>query len=222
MRAPAAHDASGFEASKHLLPDTHEAVAEGYTTTMATSPKFTIPGLTTAEGEKLAGILQERLNALNDLHLTLKHVHWNVVGPHFIAVHEMIDPHVDEVIAMVDETAERIATLGVSPLGTPGAIVNGRSWEDYSLGRATTNEHLGALDEVYVNLLKDHRNAQEATSDLDPVTEDMIIGQQRQLELFHWFIRAHLESTGGNLSTEGANSEKKAAQAAHDNADVTD
>jgi starvation-inducible DNA-binding protein len=189
---------------------------------MATTPKFTIPGLTPAEGEKLAGILQERLNALNDLHLTLKHVHWNVVGPHFIAVHEMIDPHVDEVIAMVDETAERIATLGVSPLGTPGAIVNGRSWEDYSLGRATTNEHLGALDEVYINLLKDHRSAQEAVSDLDPVTEDMIIGQQRQLELFHWFIRAHLESTGGSLSTQDASSEKTAAQAAHESADVTD
>ncbi len=90
---------------------------------MPTSPKYTIPGLTTAEGEKLAGILQERLNALIDLHLTLKHVHWNVVGPHFIAVHEMIDPHVDEVIAMVDETAERIATLGSSPQGTPGAVV---------------------------------------------------------------------------------------------------
>ena len=222
MRASAAHDASGFAAAKHLLHQAHEAARDGYTPAMATSPKFTIPGLTTAEGEKLAGILQERLNALNDLHLTLKHVHWNVVGPHFIAVHEMIDPHVDEVIAMVDETAERIATLGVSPLGTPGAIVNGRSWEDYSLGRATTNEHLGALDEVYVNLLKDHRKAQEATSDLDPVTEDMIIGQQRQLELFHWFVRAHLESTGGKLSTDGASSEKKAAQAAHDNADVTD
>ncbi|MCW2789847.1 MAG: starvation/stationary phase protection protein [Aeromicrobium sp.] len=189
---------------------------------MATTPKFTIPGLTSADGEKLAGILQERLNALNDLQLTLKHVHWNVVGPHFIAVHEMIDPHVDEVRDMVDETAERIATLGTSPLGTPGAIVAGRSWEDYSLGRATTNEHLGALDEVYVHLLEDHRKAQAAVSDLDPVTEDMIIGQQRQLELFHWFVRAHLESTGGKLSTQGATSEKKAAEAAHASADVTE
>jgi starvation-inducible DNA-binding protein len=194
----------------------------GYRTPMATSPKFTIPGLTTAEGEQLAGILQERLNALIDLHLTLKHIHWNVVGPHFIAVHEMIDPHVDEVIAMVDETAERIATLGVSPLGTPGAVVAGRSWEDYSLTRATTNEHLGALDEVYVNLLEDHAKAQETVSEIDPATEDMIISQQRQLQLFHWFVRAHLESTGGALSTEGADSEKKAAQAAHDAADVTD
>lgn len=190
---------------------------------MATStPKFTIPGLTNADGAKLAAILQDRLNALNDLHLTLKHVHWNVVGPHFIAVHEMIDPHVDEVIAMVDETAERIATLGTSPKGTPGAIVEGRTWADYSLGRATTNEHLGALDEVYIGLLEDHRKAQAAVSDLDPVTEDMIIGQQKQLELFHWFIRAHLESTGGRLSTAGASSEQEAAADAHAAADVTD
>ncbi|MGJ9422669.1 Dps family protein [Aeromicrobium sp. CF3.5] len=189
---------------------------------MATStPKFTIPGLTPEQGANLAGILQSRLNALIDLHLTLKHVHWNVVGPHFIAVHEMIDPHVDEVIAMVDETAERIATLGASPMGTPGAVVGGRDWDDYSLGRATTNEHLGALDEVYINLLEDHRKAQAAVADLDPVTEDMIIAQQGKLELFHWFVRAHLESTGGQLSTDGTGSETAAADAAGGAADVT-
>ncbi|MBC7631366.1 DNA starvation/stationary phase protection protein [Aeromicrobium sp.] len=187
---------------------------------MATTPKYTIPGLTPAEGEKVAGILQERLNALNDLQLTLKHVHWNVVGPHFIGVHEMIDPHVDEVRGFVDETAERIATLGVSPQGTPGAIVKGRSWEDYSLGRGTTNEHLGALDEVYVNLVADHRKAQAAVADIDPMTEDMIIAQSRSLELFHWFVRAHLENSGGALSTDGADSEKKASKAASDAADV--
>src|SRR3954454_1272299 len=108
---------------------------------MATStPKFTIPGLTNADGAKLAKILQDRLNALNDLHLTLKHVHWNVVGPHFIAVHEMIDPQVEAVRAMADDTAERIATLGGSPKGTPGSIVSERTWDDYSIGRATTQE----------------------------------------------------------------------------------
>ena len=31
--------------------------------------------------------------------------------------------------------AERIATLGGSPVGTPGALVAARSWEDYSIGR---------------------------------------------------------------------------------------
>ena len=65
---------------------------------------------------------------------------------------------------MVDETAERIATLGSSPIGTPGAIVQHRSWDDYSLDRGTTDEHLGALDVVYNGLLEDHRTAQEAVA----------------------------------------------------------
>ena len=175
---------------------------------------YTVPGLKVADGHKVAALLQERLNSLVDLALTLKHVHWNVVGPHFIAVHEMIDPHVVEVQAMVDETAERIATLGVSPKGTPGALVAGRTWDDYSLGRATTNEHLGALDVVYDGLLADHREAVDATGEIDPMTQDMLIGQTRQLELFHWFIRAHLETVGGELASGDAVKETTGARRA--------
>ncbi len=177
-------------------------------------PRYTVPSMTPEEGGKVAAILQERLNSLNDLALTLKHVHWNVVGPHFIAVHEMIDPQVDAVRLMVDAIAERIATLGVSPVGTPGALVKARSWDDYALGRATTNEHLGALDEVYVGVITDHRKAADDTEKLDAVTNDMLVGQCGELEQFHWFIRAHLESTAGDLSTKNARTEKGAAKAA--------
>src|SRR5260370_3958952 len=92
---------------------------------------FTAPGLSNKDGSSIVTLLQDRLNALNDLALTLKHVHWNVVGPHFIAVHTMLDPQVDAVRLMVDDTAERIATLGGSPTGTPGALVAHRSWDDY-------------------------------------------------------------------------------------------
>jgi starvation-inducible DNA-binding protein len=175
---------------------------------------FTVPGLSIEDGHRVAEILQDRLNALNDLALTLKHVHWNVVGPHFIAVHEMIDPHVEEVRAMVDATAERMATLGVSPLGTPGQIVANRSWDDYSLTRATTNEHLGALDVVYDGIISDHRDAQDEVGELDAVTEDLLLGQLAQLELFQWFVRAHLESVTGDLATRDASDEESAAQAA--------
>ena len=76
---------------------------------------YTTPGLDRAQAERTVTLLQSRLHAMNDLHLTLKHVHWNVVGPHFIAVHEMIDPQVDTVRGFADDLAERIATLGGSP-----------------------------------------------------------------------------------------------------------
>ena len=177
-------------------------------------PRYTVPTLTLKQGDELASALQLRLHALNDLALTLKHVHWNVVGPHFIAVHTMIDPQVDAVREMVDEIAERIATLGGSPAGTPGAIVKGRTWNDYSLGRASTIAHLGALDEVYEGVVSDHRKAAEFASEIDMVSEDMLVGHLRSLELFQWFVRAHLENEGGVLSTAGAESEKQAAEAA--------
>ena len=164
---------------------------------------FTVPGIAPAQGAQVADILQERLCALIDLCLTLKHVHWNVVGPTFIGVHTMLDPQVDGVAAMVDATAERIATLGSSPNGLAGNMVVTRTWGDYPLRRALVPEHLTALDSVYVGVIDDHRNAMKAVSDADPITEDLLIGQSGILEQYQWFVRAHLESASGRLSNEG-------------------
>jgi len=175
---------------------------------------FTVPGMSESDAKKTITVLQQRLNSLNDLALTLKHVHWNVVGPHFIGVHLMLDPQVDAVRLMVDATAERIATLGGSPNGTPGAIVAQRTWDDYAIGRADVREHLGALDVVYSGVIDGQRDAIEKTEELDDVTQDMLIGQSAQLEQFHWFVRAHLESSDGTLSTAGNTTEVSAARAA--------
>jgi starvation-inducible DNA-binding protein len=177
-------------------------------------PKFTVPTLTPEDGAYVASILQGRLYSLNDLALTLKHIHWNVVGPHFIAVHQMLDPQVDAVRVMVDEIAERIATLGTAPRGTPGVLVAERTWDDYSIGRAGAIAHLGALDAVYQGVIGAHRKAADETAKVDAVTNDLLIGHLHQLELFQWFVRAHLESSGGALSTEGSSTERGAADKA--------
>ncbi len=176
--------------------------------------EYTVPGMKTDDAEQITTLLQDRLNALNDLALTLKHVHWNVVGPNFIAVHTMLDPQVDAARAMADATAERIAALGGSPAGTPGTLVAQRSWDDYSIGRAGTQEHLGALDVVYAGIIEAHRGAIDTLEELDQVTQDMLIGQTHQLEQFHWFVRAHLESPDGSLTTGAARTEKAAAKRA--------
>jgi starvation-inducible DNA-binding protein len=175
------------------------------------SVQFGVPGLGKKDAGVVIEVLQDRLNALNDLALTLKHIHWNVVGPQFISVHTMLDPQVDAVRLMADETAERIATLGGSPAGTPGALVAARSWDDYSLGRDSALAHLGALDVVYAGIIEAHRKAIATTDEPDPVTQDMLIAQAGQLEQFHWFVRAHLEDPSGALATSGARTEQQAA-----------
>jgi len=78
---------------------------------------FVMPGLDEATSEKAIAILQNRLSQEQEAALVLKHAHWNVTGPNFIAVHEMLDPEVEAVLAQADETAERIATLGGTPDG---------------------------------------------------------------------------------------------------------
>ncbi|ANE78696.1 DNA starvation/stationary phase protection protein [Mycobacterium adipatum] len=175
---------------------------------------FTIPGLSDKQGAEVAELLQKQLSRYNDLHLTLKHVHWNVVGPNFIGVHEMIDPQVDLVRGYADEVAERIAALGASPLGTPGAIINDRTWDDYSVGRDNVQAHLAALDLVYTGIIEDTRKSIERLDDIDLVSQDMLIGHAGEMEKFQWFVRAHLESAGGQLAHEGATTEKGAANEA--------
>lgn len=176
--------------------------------------EFTIPGLSDKDSREIADLLQRQLSTYNDLHLTLKHVHWNVVGPNFIGVHEMIDPQVELVRGFADDVAERIAALGASPQGTPGAILKDRVWDDYSVGRDTVQAHLAALDLVYNGVISDIRKSIERLDDLDLVSQDLLIDQAGQLEKFQWFVRAHLESAGGALANEGEQTEKGAAAAA--------
>lgn len=186
----------------------------------STPIRTTVPGLDSAESGRAITMMQERLSALIDLQLTLKHIHWNVVGMNFIAIHEMLDPQYDAVRAMTDELAERIATMGGEPLGTPGSVIRIRSWNDYELNREPAVRHLSALDSVYSGVIDDHRKVTEKIGQIDPVTEDLFIGQLRQLELFQWFIRAHLKDSTGDVvfrdggsngsSTNGKSSTKSA------------
>ncbi|MFF3418522.1 Dps family protein [Streptomyces sp. NPDC002698] len=174
--------------------------------------RYTVAGLTVQDAGSLIEVLQQRLHGLNDLHLTLKHVHWNVVGRHFIAVHEMLDPQLDRVRAMADDIAERLAALGGIAHGTPGVLVEERTWKDYSVGRAEAIAHLGAFDLVYTGLIEDLRAAVKTVGEIDPATEDLLIEQLRGLEQFQWFVRAYLETAGGALTTADATTETEAAQ----------
>ncbi len=162
-----------------------------------------VPGLESSQASEVITHLEDRLVGLIDTQLVLKHIHWNVVGRNFIAVHEMLDEQVDAVRAMTDEVAERIAILGGSPNGTPGHVVTKRTWEDYALARASVEAHLDALDRVYVGVIRDHRAAIGAIGPIDPITEDLLIGQAAKLELFQWFVRSHIENAGGRSTSAG-------------------
>ena len=145
---------------------------------------FVVPGLDEAASEKIIAILSNRLAQEQEAALVLKHAHWNVTGPNFIAVHEMIDPEVDAVLAQADETAERISTLGGSPDGRPDAIVRQRTWK---------GDYLKALIDYYDVFIADDRKAIAELDELDVISSNIIQDHVQELEKFQWFMRSHLE-----------------------------
>ena len=193
----------------HARTSTGRAEGDGVTSTRRAA--FTVPGLDREDAGKVIELLSDRLRSLIDLSLTLKHIHWNLVGPNFIAVHQMLDPQHAETSTMVDELAERIATMGGSPSGVPGALVRDRTWSDYSIGRASAQAHLAALDIVYTGIIESHRRAIGLLAKLDPMSQDLLIGHTRILEQNQWFGRAHLEDAAGGLSHAGTSTESDAA-----------
>lgn len=174
---------------------------------------YTVPGLTMHAGKRVADALQGRLASMVDMSLTLKHIHWNVVGQNFIGVHQMLDPQYTGTVTMIDDLAERIAALGGVPSGLPGRLTEIRDWDDYALDRADSLAHLGALDVVYTGVIAAHRTAMDQVATDDRVSEDLLIGQVGVLERYQWFVRAHLADWAGGMANAGSTSEIGAAKA---------
>ena len=70
-------------------------------------------------------VLNARLADSIDLALLTKQAHWNIKGPQFIALHEMIDGLRTEIDAHVDTMAERVVQLGAIAMGTTQEVVKG-------------------------------------------------------------------------------------------------
>lgn len=154
---------------------------------------YTNSGLDEETSEKIITILQNRLSNEQEAALVLKHAHWNLVGPNFIAVHEMLDPEVDSVLNQADETAERISQLGGSPMGRADDVVANRSWDKFELtGRKSVEEYLKALIAYYEQFIAADREAIKQLDELDVISSNIVQDHVQDLEKFLWFMRAHL------------------------------
>jgi len=136
-------------------------------------------------------MLNARLADSIDMALAAKQAHWNVRGPQFIAVHEMLDKLRKALDGHVDTIAERATALGGIALGTTQSAA-GSTLAPYPTEIHAIPDHLAALGERMAKLGGAVRaNIGEAADAGDAATADIFTGVSRDIDKWLWFIEAH-------------------------------
>jgi starvation-inducible DNA-binding protein len=137
--------------------------------------------------------LNARLADMLALKLALKQAHWNVKGPAFIAVHELLDAVAARVEEQTDVMAERVQTLGGVALGTAEVVAAEASVAAYPTDLVSARDHIEAVCGRIADLGGRMRQAiTEVTAAGDDGTADIFVGVSRQLDKDMWFLESHL------------------------------
>ena len=150
--------------------------------------------------------LQARLADGITLALDIKQAHWNLKGPQFIGIHEMLDGFRDHMDDYTDKMAERITQLGGTARGTVQSCSNETKLVPYPLDYYAIADHLAALIDRYAafgNAVRE--NIDETDEAGDPDTADLFTEVSRGVDKDMWFLEAHVqEPTGAMRDGDGA------------------
>jgi len=142
---------------------------------------------------KVARLLNARLADALDLLAASKQAHWNVKGPHFIALHRLFDELHDKLEEHVDTIAERITALGAIAHGTVQSAARASSLPPYPEDIHEGRQHLGALAERLAAFGAKARGAIGESDELgDADTADLFTQTSRDIDKYLWFLEAHL------------------------------
>ncbi|MGV1914991.1 DNA starvation/stationary phase protection protein Dps [uncultured Agrobacterium sp.] len=140
------------------------------------------------------GLLNEALASMIDLALLTKQAHWNLKGPQFIAVHELLDSFRKLIDNHTDIVAERAVQLGGTALGSLQSVSSTTKLKAYPTDIYKIHDHLAELIERYgdvANLVR--KSIDEADEAGDANTADIFTAASRDLDKSLWFLEAHVQ-----------------------------
>ena len=136
----------------------------------------------------IASLQREQASALV-LYLNYKKYHWLTFGPHFRDLHLLFEEHGDQVLASVDELAERALMIDGKPLADPSqylpaSLVPGSQGERSV--KQMVDEAIAAHDIVIKAM---HDDADVATKAGDIGTADLFTRLVQVHQKQRWFLK---------------------------------
>ncbi|REJ76666.1 MAG: DNA starvation/stationary phase protection protein [Acidobacteria bacterium] len=143
-----------------------------------------------ATREKTVAILQGCLVDLLDLALQGKQAHWNLLGTRFRSVHLQLDEIIDAARMASDEVAERIVTLGRAADGRAAEIAGSTRLEKFPGGLLSVDDAISHYSDRLAKTIEGLRSGISQLGELDPISEDLLIGISAGLEKHLWMMQA--------------------------------
>ena len=144
---------------------------------------------------KVVELLNARLADCIDLQTQTKQAHWNVKGPHFIALHELFDQINEDVEDYVDDIAERAVQLGGIAEGTARTVAKRSSLAEYPALAVDGRSHVEALSSALAAFGAAARKGIDQANELgDLDTADLFTEISRGIDKWLWFVEAHLQA----------------------------
>lgn len=142
----------------------------------------------------LIDLLNKRLADAVDLSVQAKLAHWNVRGPHFIALHELFDKVADMAQEHADSLAERLAQLGGIAKATLQETVKATSLPAADSSLSGHKEVVTSLSKAIATYANNLREAiDESATKGDQVTSDIFTQLNGEADKNLWFVEAHLQ-----------------------------
>ena len=144
---------------------------------------------------KIGILLNQRLADAIDLDTQTKHAHWNVKGPHFIALHLLFDEVYHAIEQYIDLLAERVVQLGGVAGGTARIVAAQSTLAEYPPDMVGGTEHVNALASA---LAQFGAHMRETITDVialrDQDSADICTEISRGVDKHLWLVEAHVQT----------------------------
>lgn len=149
-------------------------------------------GLEPAQTQTLAELLNELLANYQIFYMNVHGFHWNIRGEKFFELHAKFEEIYTDVLVKIDEIAERILTLGFTPLHSYSSYLKESEIKEYN----DVSDDVAAVEAIlegYSVLLARERELLRISADADDEgTNAMMSDYIREQEKSVWMYSSFL------------------------------